>query len=125
MAVLVLIGLLVLPLLASLRLAQSFDPRLILGWIVVICTVTFWLFWHDKRRAQTNEWRTREADLHFVELLGGWPAAFLAQRMFRHKTSKTSYQQTFWAIVAFHEAAAFDFLSEWRYSHAAMKFFEQ
>ena len=30
--------------------------------------------------------------LHTLELIGGWPAAFLAQRWLRHKCSKRSFQ---------------------------------
>jgi uncharacterized membrane protein YsdA (DUF1294 family) len=60
--------------------------------------------------------------LHLAEFLGGWPAAFLAQRAFRHKISKSRYQLAFWMIVVFHEAASVDFLSEWRYSQAAIRF---
>jgi uncharacterized membrane protein YsdA (DUF1294 family) len=59
--------------------------------------------------------------LHLVELLGGWPAAFLAQRTFRHKISKTRFQVAFWTIVALYEAASFDFLAEWHYAQAAIR----
>lgn len=116
-----LVALLLIPSLAGLRLARSFDPRFVLGYFVAISGFTFWLYWHDKRRAETDGWRTPESTLHFAELLGGWAAAFLAQRTLRHKISKTSYQVAFWAIVAVHEAASFDFLSEWRYSQAAIR----
>jgi len=37
--------------------------------------------------------------LHLLELLGGWPGAFLAQRRLRHKCSKRRYQFVFWLIV--------------------------
>jgi uncharacterized membrane protein YsdA (DUF1294 family) len=124
-ALILLVALLLLPVLASLRLARSFDPRFVFGYLCVISGVTFWLYWHDKRRAETDGWRTPESTLHLAELLGGWPAAFLAQRTFRHKISKISYQIAFWAIVAFHEAASFDFLSEWRFSQAAIRLLHQ
>jgi uncharacterized membrane protein YsdA (DUF1294 family) len=66
--------------------------------------VAFVLHWVDKRRAMRGEWRIREATLHLVELLGGWPGSFLAQRVLRHKWRKTSYVVTFWTIVAVHVA---------------------
>ncbi|MCE7524423.1 DUF1294 domain-containing protein [Alloalcanivorax xenomutans] len=31
---------------------------------------------------------------------GGWPGALLAQRVFRHKTRKTSFQVVFYLVVA-------------------------
>ena len=120
-----LVALLLFPSLASLRLARSFDPRFIFGYLISISGLTFWLYWHDKRRAEADGWRTPESTLHLAELLGGWPAAFLAQRAFRHKISKTSYQIAFWTIVAVHEAASFDFLSEWHYSQAAIRLLRQ
>lgn len=43
------------------------------------------------------------AQLHAVELLGGWPGALLAQQLLRHKTKKTSYQVVFWLIVLMHQ----------------------
>ena len=120
-----LVALLGFPSLACVRLAGSFDPRFIVGYLVVISAVTFWLYWRDKRRAETDGWRIPESTLHIAELLGGWPAAFLAQRAFRHKIAKTSYQVAFWAIVAVHEAASFDFLNEWHFSGTAIRFLIQ
>lgn len=124
-AVSVLVALLLIPSVASLRLAHSLDPRFILGYLVIISGVTGWLYWHDKRRAEAGGWRTPEANLHLAELLGGWPAAFLAQRVFRHKIAKTRYQVAFWAIIAVHEAVSFDFLFEWRHLTAAIRFLHQ
>lgn len=54
----------------------------------------------DKWRAQRQCWRVPEFCLHMWELLCGWPGAILAQRLFRHKRSKLSYQIVFWLIVA-------------------------
>ena len=59
--------------------------------------------------------------LHLAELLGGWPAAFVAQRALRHKISKTSYQATFWLIVALHQGVALDFLWDWQISHTLIR----
>lgn len=58
----------------------------------------------DKHRARRGHWRTPESTLHFLELIGGWPGAFLAQQRLRHKTVKTSYQAVYWLIVAAHVA---------------------
>lgn len=60
------------------------------------------LYAADKRRARLDAWRISETTLHVVELLGGWPGALLAQRVFRHKLQKAGYMLIFWAIVALH-----------------------
>lgn len=70
---------------------------------LLMSTVTFLLYWHDKHRARIDGQRTPEKILHGAELLGGWPGAFLGQQTFRHKTRKVSYQVVFWAIVVLHE----------------------
>ncbi len=59
----------------------------------------------DKRAARLGRPRTPENVLHALELLGGWPGAFVAQRVLRHKTAKTAYQIVFWLIVAAHATA--------------------
>jgi uncharacterized membrane protein YsdA (DUF1294 family) len=66
--------------------------------------VAFGMYWVDKRRARRGEWRVPEFTLHVVELLGGWPGAWLAQRTLRHKSSKHGYRVVFIAIVAAHAA---------------------
>jgi len=52
-------------------------------------------------------------DAAHLRMLGGWPGAFLAQRVFRHKTSKLSYQVVFWAIVLVYQLVALDYLTGW------------
>ncbi|MBB5863388.1 DUF1294 domain-containing protein [Xanthomonas sp. 3058] len=53
----------------------------------------------DKRAAQRGRQRTPEATLHLIALLGGWPGALLAQQLFRHKSSKATFQLRFWITV--------------------------
>jgi uncharacterized membrane protein YsdA (DUF1294 family) len=60
-----------------------------------------------------------EATLHLAELLGGWPGAFLAQRRFRHKTRKVSFQLVFAVIVLLHQLAAADVLLDQALSRRA------
>jgi len=68
----------------------------------VVSIITFLAYADDKNRAQTNRWRTPESSLHLLEVLGGWPGGFIAQKKLRHKNRKTSYQAVFWLIVALH-----------------------
>ncbi len=91
-------------------------PSWLFGYVAAISAATYFFYRHDKKRAQAGEWRIPESTLHFLEFIGGWPGAFLAQRTFRHKTSKTSFQIQYWAIVALHEYASVDFLHGWAYS---------
>jgi uncharacterized membrane protein YsdA (DUF1294 family)/cold shock CspA family protein len=55
----------------------------------------------DKSDAMNDRRRTPELTLHIIELLGGWPGAWIAQKLFRHKSRKVSYRVEFWlcAIV--------------------------
>lgn len=69
----------------------------------LVSVLAFFLYWSDKRKAQTDRWRTPENVLHAVELAGGWPGALLAQQVFRHKTRKVSFQVLFWIIVVLHQ----------------------
>jgi uncharacterized membrane protein YsdA (DUF1294 family) len=72
--------------------------------------LAYYFYWQDKRRAQRNEWRIPEANLHFWALIGGWPGAFVAQQQFRHKTKKLSFLWFFWLIVLSHQVLWFDWL---------------
>ena len=71
-------------------------------------TVAWFCYRKDKQCAEEGEWRIPEAQLHLVELSGGWPGAFLAQRKFRHKTRKVSFKIVFVMIVALHQVVAVD-----------------
>ena len=102
------------------RLPQTVDLRYVWGYALFISIVTYLHYWHDKRRALFGGWRTSELTLHVNELLGGWPGAFLAQRVLRHKNAKTSFQVKYWLIVAVHQFVAFDFIQGWLYSRKAL-----
>lgn len=118
----VLLVLLVVPALALSRLAAWMDWRILAGAPLAISLFTYFSYRSDKRRAAGGEWRISEAALHLMELIGGWPGAFLAQRKYRHKTSKTSYQIVFWLIVLLHQYLALDFLLGWKLTKALVHF---
>ena len=73
--------------------------------------VTFIFYWLDKRAAKNNTQRTPEITLQSLSLIGGWPGALLAQRIFRHKTSKKSFQVVFWIQVLLNIAGLVIFTS--------------
>jgi uncharacterized membrane protein YsdA (DUF1294 family) len=77
---------------------------LAIGIYVVMSAFAFAMYWADKRRARHGAWRISEAALHVIELLGGWPGALVAQRVFRHKWRKPRYMAVFWTIVVVHAA---------------------
>ena len=120
-----LMGLSLFPTLAIIRAAQTLDARVVCAYLAAVSALTYLLYGHDKKRAESGGWRTPESTLHLVELFGGWPAAFLAQRVFRHKISKISYQAAFWTIIVFHEAACFDYIQKWRYTRTAILLLHQ
>ncbi len=71
----------------------------------LVGVITFYLYWSDKFAAQRHARRTPEWLLHAASLIGGWPGAWLAQRLLRHKSAKTEFRKTYWATVALHWAA--------------------
>ncbi len=78
------------------------------GWALLIypimSLIVYLMYAQDKLIAIRGGWRIPESTLHLVELLGGWPGAYVAQQTMRHKTVKTSYQTTYCAIVVLHIA---------------------
>jgi uncharacterized membrane protein YsdA (DUF1294 family) len=108
-------ALLVLPALAVFRLDAAVRPWVV-GGAAGCSLLAVVLHWADKRAAVGGKGRIPESWLHACELLGGWPGAFLAQRAWRHKTSKLAYQAGFWLIVALHELLALDLASDGRVS---------
>ncbi|WP_336366051.1 cold shock and DUF1294 domain-containing protein [Marinobacter sp. C2H3] len=78
---------------------QGYLPMAIPAAYGGVSLVLFFMYWADKRAAQSGSRRTPENTLHLFELCGGWPGALLAQQAFRHKTRKGSYQFVFWLAV--------------------------
>ncbi|MCK9984923.1 MAG: hypothetical protein AzoDbin1_01395 [Azoarcus sp.] len=70
-------------------------PTMLIALIVGMSLVAFVMYNIDKRRAERDAWRIPESNLQFVGLAGGWLGALSAQRIFRHKSSKTAYVHTF------------------------------
>lgn len=83
-------------------------PRELLLIAAVVYTlmslVTIVAYGWDKRAAVRGRWRTREHTLHMLELLGGFPGAFVGQRVFRHKTRKLRFLVITWLIAIAHVA---------------------
>ena len=79
-------------------------PDLLPFWLIAANGLTLLFYYGDKTAAQRGEGRVAESTLHLLEAAGGWPAALLAQRLFRHKTRKASYRSRFRTMVVLHIA---------------------
>lgn len=77
-------------------------PLWSMGALLAINLLTLWFYAADKNAARTGAWRVSENQLHLLALLGGWPAAWLAQQNLRHKTSKASFRAVYWLTLALH-----------------------
>lgn len=52
---------------------------------LVMSLITFVVYGLDKLKAKKGWWRIPEATLHVLEFAFGWPGAWAAQVVFRHK----------------------------------------
>ena len=71
----------------------------IIDYIIALNITTFLLYGYDKMISSTDKLRVPEYNLHALALLGGSPAGLSAQKFFRHKTIKGSFQVVYWFIV--------------------------
>jgi uncharacterized membrane protein YsdA (DUF1294 family) len=78
---------------------------------LVASVVTIAAYGIDKRRAERGVRRVPERRLHLLELGGGWPGAYLASALFRHKTRDRAFRLVRFAIAALHVAGA---VAAWR-----------
>lgn len=74
-------------------------PLAVLGLYLIASAIAFVAYAFDKAAARNDQQRTPENTLHLFALVGGWPGALAAQRLFRHKSKKRSFQIVFWATV--------------------------
>ncbi|MGC3982064.1 MAG: cold shock and DUF1294 domain-containing protein [Steroidobacteraceae bacterium] len=72
---------------------------------IVMSGLTIFAYAFDKSAAMNDHQRTPEQTLHLMELLGGWPGAWIAQQLFRHKSRKMSFRIEFWLCVIVNIAA--------------------
>ncbi len=79
-----------------------FSQRLVIALLAALAMLniaTIFAYAFDKNAAERGWWRTKEDTLHLLALAGGWPAAWLAQQLMRHKTNKQSFQSAYWWTV--------------------------
>ena len=105
----------ILPLMGLYKLSSETGPGLAASFLAVISILTAFLYYRDKRAAERGRRRTPESVLHLLEFLGGWPCAFWAQRILRHKIRKVAYQIVFWIIGLLHQFLAWEYLTGWTF----------
>ena len=88
-------------------------PGIALGVLLLLSLLTFFTYGFDKNAAEAGRWRTPENTLHLLSLAGGWPGAWAAQRLFRHKVRKASFMAGYWATVLAHLAAVGAWVGKW------------
>ena len=84
---------------AALLIAGVVLGRLSWLWLpaaLIFNGVTFFVYWQDKFAATQAGWRTPENTLHGFGLLGGWPGAWFAHQILRHKSAKQAFRQVYW-----------------------------
>ncbi|MBL8880146.1 MAG: DUF1294 domain-containing protein [Phycisphaerales bacterium] len=86
--------------LLPIALMRLFGLGWLPAWLIGVNFVTFGAYAFDKAAARRGARRVPERILQVLALIGGSPAALLAQRVYRHKTSKFMFQLTFWMILA-------------------------
>ena len=99
----VMLGLLALVAVVTLT-ALGKVPAVVTLLCLAMSVVSYLTYWYDKDVAGTRQRRVPESTLHLLDLLGGWPGALIAQRQFRHKTVKASFQTGFWMTVVLNVA---------------------
>jgi uncharacterized membrane protein YsdA (DUF1294 family) len=83
----------------AIAAARSSALPWLAAYLAGINLATFTLYAYDKRVAGGQRLRVPETVLHGLAMLGGTPAAVLAQRLLRHKTVKASFRRVGWAII--------------------------
>ena len=83
-------------------LLHGFLPALdwVQSWLLAVTGITFLTYGYDKLVAGTGTTRVPERALLTLAFAGGTVGAFLGMRLFHHKTSKESFLERFWLVVA-------------------------
>ena len=58
--------------------------------LLALNLIAFYAYWSDKRKAKRGKWRTSEARLLVLSLLGPF-GAYAAMKIYHHKTRKMKF----------------------------------
>lgn len=78
-------------------------------WMIAWSVITIFVYRKDKLHAEQGRWRIEEFRLHALAIFGGWPGAYIAQRIFKHKLKHKFQKETKAIIVAW----VFGLISVW------------
>lgn len=84
------------------RILSGFLPFAYLFVFILANLIAFLYYYMDKTAALKGAWRKSEDSLHLLSLIGGWLGAYIAQKLFRHKTRKASFQWIYKLTVLIH-----------------------
>ena len=70
------------------------------SWLLAVTGITFLTYGYDKLIAGSGATRVPERVLLTLAFAGGTAGALLGMRLFHHKTSKESFLERFWLVVA-------------------------
>ena len=92
--------LIAIPFILSLYIIKiTYYPLVLYSILSLIC---FFVYVYDKQMSIRGGWRIRESSLHWLEFIGGWPGALIAQMIIGHKNRKAAFQFIFAVIVLLH-----------------------
>ena len=74
--------------------------RIIIGYIIILSLLTFFLFGEDKRRARKKKRRIPEKTLFVLAAIGGSVGAIAGMWVFHHKTRHRSFLCGMPAVLA-------------------------
>jgi uncharacterized membrane protein YsdA (DUF1294 family) len=83
----------------TLLLVRSLDLSPWVSYLLAVNTTTLLAYGYDKAIAGGGRQRVPEGVLQALALFGGTPGALAGQLAFRHKTRKSDFRATFFAIV--------------------------
>lgn len=70
-------------------------PWVVLTGVVLVNIATFFLYWRDQQVQNEGGAYWPPEHLHAAAVLGGWPAAWLAQQALRHRLDDKPFQRLF------------------------------
>ncbi|HPZ00731.1 MAG TPA: DUF1294 domain-containing protein [Clostridiales bacterium] len=74
-------------------------------YLVLINVITALVFFWDKKKAENHQWRIPEWVLFTLSWIGGAVGAYIAMRVFHHKTRKKNFAYGIPAIFGCHVMA--------------------
>jgi uncharacterized membrane protein YsdA (DUF1294 family)/cold shock CspA family protein len=84
----------------GVQVRRGVYPAVLIPVLAGLSLFSYHLYREDKIRALKKRYRIPEVRLHLLDLAGGWPGGWAAQRRFRHKISKPGFQALFYGTVA-------------------------